>query len=221
MPIQGRSQPHVGALFMMKKQVKQMKKNIAGDDKQNQDDTGTVAGGGRSAAFNKNIIRDSKTAKERGARGGKKAAETKRMKRDAQSSARYMLDLAAKGSLDKNLATLGYEENERTNMAALHAKLLTMAMAGDLQAYIQLMKTAGYDTEELRKDRDLERRISETEARIYSITNGDVAGISYAESTNDDGDSYDTVIYVPDNGRLEKVKEDKLAKVEEPEGKSE
>ena len=83
------------------------------------------------------------------------------------------------------------------------------------------MKTAGYDTEELRKDRDLERRISETEARISSITNGDVAGISYAESTNDDGDSYDTVIYVPDNGRLEKVKEDKLAKVEEPEGKSE
>lgn len=198
-----------------------MKKNIAGDDKQNQDDTGTVAGGGRSAAFNKNIIRDSKTAKERGARGGKKAAETKRMKRDAQSSARYMLDLAAKGSLDKNLATLGYEENERTNMAALHAKLLTMAMAGDLQAYIQLMKTAGYDTEELRKDRDLERRISETEARISSITNGDVAGISYAESTNDYGDSYDTVIYVPDNGRLEKVKEDKLAKVKEPEGKGE
>lgn len=83
------------------------------------------------------------------------------------------------------------------------------------------MKTAGYDTEELRKDRDLERRISETEARISSITNGDVAGISYAESTNDDGDSYDTVIYVPDNGRLEKVKEDKLAKVEEPEGKGE
>lgn len=120
-----------------------MKKNIAGDDKQNQDDTGTVAGGGRSAAFNKNIIRDSKTAKERGARGGKKAAETKRMKRDAQSSARYMLDLAAKGALDKNLATLGYEENERTNMAALHAKLLTMAMAGDLQAYIQLMKRPG------------------------------------------------------------------------------
>ena len=106
--MQGRSQPHVGALFMMKKQVKQMEKNIAGDDKQNQDDTGTVAGGGRSAAFNKNIIRDSKTAKERGARGGKKAAETKRMKRDAQSSARYMLDLAAKGALDKNLATLGY-----------------------------------------------------------------------------------------------------------------
>ena len=169
-----------------------MKMNIAGDDKKNQDDTGTVAGGGRSAAFNKNIIRDSKTAKERGARGGKKAAETKRMKRDAQSSARYMLDLAAKGALDRNL-----------------------------HAYIQLMNTAGYDTEELRKDRDLERRISETEARISSITNGDVAGISYAESTNDDGDSYDTVIYVPDNGRLEKVKEDKLAKVEEPEGKGE
>ena len=219
--MQGRSQPHVGALFMMKKQVKQMKKKVDNEESASPGTSGGKAGRGRNKEFTDNIIRDSKTAKERGAKGGQRSQEVQRVKRDAQSSARYMLDLATKGVIDKNLKALGYAENERTNMAALHAKLLTMAMAGDLQAYIQLMKTAGYDTEELRKDRDLERRISETEARISSITNGDVAGISYAESTNDDGDSYDTVIYVPDNGRLEKVKEDKLAKVEEPEGKGE
>ena len=206
---------------MMKKQVKQMKKKVDNEKGASPDTSGSKAGRGRNKEFTDNIIRDSKTAKERGAKGGQRSQEVQRVKRDAQSSARFMLDLAAKGILDTNLKELGYEENERTNMAALHARLLTMAMAGDLQAYIQLMKTAGYDTEELRKDRDLERRISETEARISSIANGDVAGISYAESTNDDGDSYDTVIYVPDNGRLEKVKEDKLAKVEEPEGKSE
>ena len=206
---------------MMKKQVKQMKKKVDNEESASLGTSGGKAGRGRNKEFTDNIIRDSKTAKERGSKGGQRSQEVQRVKRDAQSSARFMLDLAAKGKLDTNLKELGYEENERTNMAALHARLLTMAMAGDLQAYIQLMKTAGYDTEELRKDRDLERRISETEARISSITNGDVAGISYAESTNDDGDSYDTVIYVPDNGRLEKVKEDKLAKVEEPEGKSE
>lgn len=198
-----------------------MKKKVDNEKAASPDTSGSEAGRGRNKEFTDNIIRDSKTAKERGSKGGQRSQEVQRVKRDAQSSARFMLDLAAKGNLDTNLKELGYEENERTNMAALHARLLTMAMAGDLQAYIQLMKTAGYDTEELRKDRDLERRISETEARISSITNGDVAGISYAESTNDDGDSYDTVIYVPDNGRLEKVKEDKLAKVEEPEGKSE
>ena len=198
-----------------------MKKKVDNEKGASPDTSGSKAGRGRNKEFTDNIIRDSKTAKERGAKGGQRSQEVQRVKRDAQSSARFMLDLAAKGILDTNLKELGYEENERTNMAALHARLLTMAMAGDLQAYIQLMKTAGYDTEELRKDRDLERRISETEARISSIANGDVAGISYAESTNDDGDSYDTVIYVPDNGRLEKVKEDKLAKVEEPEGKSE
>ena len=219
--MQGRSQPHVGALFMTKKQVKQMKKKVDNEKTASPDTSGSKAGRGRNKEFTDNIIRDSKTAKERGSKGGQRSQEVQRVKRDAQSSARFMLDLAAKGILDTNLKDLGYEENERTNMAALHARLLTMAMAGDLQAYIQLMKTAGYDTEELRKDRDLERRISDTEARISSITNGDVAGISYAESTNDDGDSYDTVIYVPDNGRLEKVKEDKLAKVEEPEGKGE
>lgn len=198
-----------------------MKKKVDNEKTASPDTSGSKAGRGRNKEFTDNIIRDSKTAKERGSKGGQRSQEVQRVKRDAQSSARFMLDLAAKGILDTNLKDLGYEENERTNMAALHARLLTMAMAGDLQAYIQLMKTAGYDTEELRKDRDLERRISETEARISSITNGDVAGISYAESTNDYGDSYDTVIYVPDNGRLEKVKEDKLAKVEEPEGKGE
>lgn len=198
-----------------------MKKKVDNEKTASPDTSGSKAGRGRNKEFTDNIIRDSKTAKERGSKGGQRSQEVQRVKRDAQSSARFMLDLAAKGILDTNLQDLGYEENERTNMAALHARLLTMAMAGDLQAYIQLMKTAGYDTEELRKDRDLERRISETEARISSITNGDVAGISYAESTNDYGDSYDTVIYVPDNGRLEKVKEDKLAKVEEPEGKGE
>lgn len=198
-----------------------MKKKVDNEKTASPDTSGSKAGRGRNKEFTDNIIRDSKTAKERGSKGGQRSQEVQRVKRDAQSSARFMLDLAAKGKLDTNLKELGYEENERTNMAALHARLLTMAMAGDLQAYIQLMKTAGYDTEELRKDRDLERRISETEARISSITNGDVAGISYAESTNDDGDSYDTVIYVPDNGRLEKVKEDKLAKVEEPEGNGE
>lgn len=198
-----------------------MKKKVDNEESASPGTSGGKAGRGRNKEFTDNIIRDSKTAKERGAKGGQRSQEVQRVKRDAQSSARFMLDLAAKGRLDTNLKELGYEENERTNMAALHARLLTMAMAGDLQAYIQLMKTAGYDTEELRKDRDLERRISETEARISSITNGDVAGISYAESTNDYGDSYDTVIYVPDNGRLEKVKEDKLAKVEEPEGKGE
>lgn len=198
-----------------------MKKKVDNEKTASPDTSGSKAGRGRNKEFTDNIIRDSKTAKERGSKGGQRSQEVQRVKRDAQSSARFMLDLAAKGILDTNLKDLGYEENERTNMAALHARLLAMAMAGDLQAYIQLMKTAGYDTEELRKDRDLERRISETEARISSITNGDVAGISYAESTNDYGDSYDTVIYVPDNGRLEKVKEDKLAKVEEPEGKGE
>lgn len=120
-----------------------MKKKVDNEESASPGTSGGKAGRGRNKEFTDNIIRDSKTAKERGAKGGQRSQEVQRVKRDAQSSARYMLDLATKGVIDKNLKELGYAENERTNMAALHAKLLTMAMAGDLQAYIQLMKTAG------------------------------------------------------------------------------
>lgn len=87
----------------------------------------------------------SEEAKKRGRAGGVKSGESRRAKRDAKSAVRYLLDLAAKGKIADNLKELGFPANEQTNMAALQARLFTMAMGGNIDAYTTLMRMAGYD----------------------------------------------------------------------------
>lgn len=140
-------------------------------------------------------------AKKRGQAGGKKSGESRRAKRDARSAARFLLELAAKGKIADNLTELGFPVNEQTNMAALQARLYTMAMGGNLDAYMTLMKMAGYDPEENRKERESvsadRRRDTEMEAKVTALGQAP-DGIRTSMSLKDeDGDS-DVFIYMPE-----------------------
>ena len=155
---------------------------------------------GSAKKFVENTIRDSETAKQRGHNGGVKSGETRRANKDARESVRYMLDLAAKGKIKENLKELGFPDDEQTNMAALQARLFTMAMAGNLDAYIQLMKMGGYEPEENRKERESissdRRRDIEVQAKLEAIGNsGENANIAL-NMGDEDGHS-DVVIYIP------------------------
>lgn len=143
----------------------------------------------------------SEEAKRRGQAGGKKSGEARRAKRDARSAVRYLLELAAKGKIAANLEELGLPVNEQTNMAALQARLYTMAMGGNLDAYMTLMKIAGYDPEENRKERESvsadRRREAEMEAKVTALGQN-VDGLRASVSLKDeDGDS-DVHIYLPE-----------------------
>lgn len=127
-------------------------------------------------------------ARKRGSKGGKKSGEVRRAKRDAKSSIRYLLDLAAKDNLDKNLEKLGAAEEERTNMQALNARIFTMAMSGNLEAYKALMEFGGYSPDQDLKDE--ERR-----ARIKAIAEGGRADAIV--SGGEDGEGGNVVIYMP------------------------
>lgn len=129
-------------------------------------------------------------AKRRGSNGGKKSGEARRNKRDAKSAARYILGLASKGQLTDNLKTLGTEEEDLTNMMALQARLFTMAMSGNIDAYKELMKTAGYDAAERRRDMEIEAKIN---ALGGNLENAKVA----VNMANEDA-STDVVIYLPE-----------------------
>ena len=94
----------------------------------------------------------SEEAKKRGRAGGVKSGESRRAKRDAKSAIRYLLDLPPTTSIKANLVEMGFPVNEQTNMAALQARLFAMAMSGNLEAYTALMRMAGYEPEENRKD---------------------------------------------------------------------
>lgn len=158
-----------------------------------------------SQAFQDNIITDSETAKTRGSEGGKKSGEVRREKaqrqRDARDSARFLLQLAAKGKLKQNLKELGLPDDECTNMMALHARMLTAAMQkADIETYFALLKIAGFDPEEERKERESlasdRRREMELEAKIAALGRGaPTADISIALDDEDNHD--DVVIYMP------------------------
>ena len=139
-------------------------------------------------------------AKKRGSKGGKKSAEVRRAKKDSKESARYILELAAKGAIRDNLVNLGVEESERTNIVALQARLFAMAIGGNLEAYKELMKMAGYEPEENRKERESlsadRRRETELQAKCDAL--GSNAATSVSVSMNDEDSRNDVVIYLPE-----------------------
>lgn len=139
-------------------------------------------------------------ARENGRKGGIKSGESKRNKREARDSIRYLLELSAKKNLETNLTELGFPTEELTNMNALHARLFTMAMSGNLEAYLTLMKMGGYEPEENRKERESiasdARREKELEAKVNAL-GGDLDGAKVAVNLQDEDDNNDVVIYMP------------------------
>lgn len=145
--------------------------------------------------------------KKRQHNGGVKSGEVRRQQRDAKASARYILNLASKNAVKANLEELGVEAGELTNMNALHARLFNMAMNGDIEAYKQLIKIAGYEPEENRKERESLAKVDALASR------GLEANVSVA--LNEDEDSNDVIFYLP-----QKAKEEDLLYHEEDEKKS-
>lgn len=143
-------------------------------------------------------------AREAGRKGGIRSGEVRReqaeRRKDARAAVRYMLELAAKGQIAKNLTELGVEKDEQTNMIALQARLFSMAMNGNLEAYMALMRMAGYDPEENRKERESiasdRRRDMETEAKMTALGSSPEGTSMALNMTGEDGGS-DVTIFVP------------------------
>lgn len=153
-------------------------------------------------------MRTKEEARRRGRNGGIKSGEVRRKQRDAKNAINLLLNMAAKKNLDTNLQELGIDECDRTNMVALQARVFSMAMGGDLKAYETLMKYAGHDPEENRKERESlasdKRRDQETEARLTVLEHGDSMG-KYAEGGDplENEEREDVIIIMPNNGRDE------------------
>lgn len=154
--------------------------------------------------------------KKRQSNGGKKSGEVRRKKRDAREAARYILGLAAKGQFSENLEKLGVPEDERTNLEALHAKLFSMAMVGNMEAYKELMKVAGFDVEENRKERESlssdKRRDVELDAKLTALGNNPDPKVSM--TFGDEGGAGGVVIYLPE------IEKEEQCTAEEPQEES-
>ena len=148
----------------------------------------------------------SEKARENGRKGGIKSGESKRNKKDARESIRYMLQLSAKKGWEANLKEFGVATEELTNMNALSARLFSMALSGNLDAYLTLMKMGGYDPEEIRRERESiasdARRDKEVNAKVEALGNGP-DGSSAALNMNDEEGHSDVVIYMPQVEKFE------------------
>lgn len=140
-------------------------------------------------------------AKKRGRAGGIKSGEVRKEKKDAKAAARYILNLAAKGRLKENLIELGATKEEQTNLIALQARLFTLAMSGNLDAYRELMKIAGFEPEENRKERESlasdRRRDIEIDAKVNALGGG-VENAKISLNMTDENENTDVVIYLPE-----------------------
>lgn len=157
-------------------------------------------GESKGKSFEENKIQDSETARKRGRNGGLKSGEVRKAKKDAREAVQYILAQMTKNAkVRENLTELGIEENEFNNMIALHARLFSMAMGGNLEAYLTLMRMGGYEPEETRKERESiaadRRRELELDAKVAALNRGDPASLAM-NMQNEDGDN-DVVIYMP------------------------
>ena len=157
----------------------------------------------RSREWEENTIRDSQTAKERGKNGGIKSGEVRRAKRTAREAAQRLLAMSAKGKMRDNLIELGYKANDEegiTNIDVVVARLLVLAASGNQDATDRLLRIAGYDAEENRKERESinadRRRELELDAKVAALTNGNAGGMA-VNMENEDGNN-DVVIYMPE-----------------------
>ena len=157
----------------------------------------------RSKEWEENTIRDSKTAKERGKNGGVKSGEVRRARRTAREAAQKLLAMSAKGKMRDNLIELGYKANDEegiTNIDVIVARLLVLAASGNQDATDRLLRIAGYDAEENRKERESinadRRRELELDAKVAALTNGNAGGM--ALNMGDEDGNNDVVIYMPE-----------------------
>ena len=153
--------------------------------------------------------------KKRQSNGGKKSGEVRRQKRDAREAARYILGLAAKGQILENTMTLGADKKDGiTNLEAMQARLFSMAMGGNLEAYLTLMKMAGYEPKENREERESlsadSRRERELAAKLEALGAAPDTATMSVGIGNEDG-ANDVVIYIP------KMMSEEECMVEEPE----
>lgn len=144
---------------------------------------------------NLNPVRTKEEARKRGAEGGKKSGIARRKKRNAKQAISLLLDMAAQGNLDKNLERLGYEEEDRTNMNAMVARMFTEAMNGNVNAFKAIMDYGGFHPDQQLRDRERRAHIDSMKRAVDYQNGGETGEIDELEEI--------VHIYLPDNGRDE------------------
>lgn len=137
-------------------------------------------------------VRTKEEARKRGANGGKKSGEARRKKRDAKQAISLLLEMAPMENIDENLEQMGFDEEDRTNMSAVMARMFQKAMTGDVMAFKALMDYGGFHPDQKNKNAESKQKIKSMKQTEH-----------VADEFTEEQDSEDVLIYVPEKGSLE------------------
>ncbi len=90
-----------------------------------------------------NSARTPSERRENATKAGIASGIARRKKRDARKAAQIILNLPAQGAIRDNLAALGVEDEDLTNMMALMGRMFMKAQAGDVNAARFLVDMSG------------------------------------------------------------------------------
>ena len=142
-------------------------------------------------------------AKRRGRQGGIKSGEKRREKRDARESMRYILGLRPTDEVLNQMQKVAnaVDAKELTNLEAMNIRIFAQAMSGNIEAWKNVLRVAGYDPEENRAERESinadARREVEMQLKQDAIASRNIDNGTMAVGLQNEEGSSDVVIYLP------------------------
>ena len=142
-------------------------------------------------------------AKRRGRQGGINSGAKRREKRDARESMRYILGLRPTDEVLNQMQKVAnaVDAKELTNLEAMNIRIFAQAMSGNIEAWKNVLRVAGYDPEENRAERESinadARREVEMQLKQDAIASRNIDNGTMAVGLQNEEGSSDVVIYLP------------------------
>ena len=144
--------------------------------------------------------------------GGKACQKARRERASMRKAMEAILNMKATGSVKQMLAQIGYTDDEQTNANAVAATIYAMALKGDTKALEMLVNYAFQVSDDDRKTKESDARISAMEKNGVDI------------SVNSGGDDGGVVIYLPaieeENGGTEDGQQESPSEDDQPDAQS-
>ena len=149
---------------------------------------------------NDNLIpmnkRSKDEARENGKKGGIKSGETRRRNRDIKNIVAALLEAKPDGATVDRLKSMGIEDDNITNKTALVFAMFQEAQQGNVKAFETLMKYAGEDPEQQRKDLEMQMK---RDTHILVLNDKSYTAISFDQMLEGDDQKQQVLLALRNN----------------------
>jgi len=142
--------------------------------------------------------RSKNEAREISQKGGQKSGETRRRNRDIKNIVAALLEAKPDGGTVDRLKSMGIADDDITNKTALVFAMFQEAQQGNVKAFETLMKYAGEDPEQQRKDLEMQMK---RDTHILVLNDKDYSAVSFDQMLSGDEQKQQVLLALRDNYR--------------------